>query len=110
MHPRDRQDADEHAREVVRQLGAMTPLRRRAVLAGLLGAGALAACQQAPPAPTAQGSVGGTRPAGTARPADATKPAPAEASQPKRGGMYKAASTTDAVSLHPYKTTDTASR
>ena len=30
--------------------------------------------------------------------------------QPKRGGVFKAANTTDAATLHPYKATDTASR
>src|SRR5262245_34076891 len=116
----------------------MRKLSRRRIVAaaGSLAAWPLLACQPAAAPTTAPTSAPATseptRPAAeatklaaeptkpaaaataaspTAAPA-ATKPAAAAASptgEPTRGGVFKQATTTEAVSFHPFKTTDTAS-
>ncbi|HEY3081907.1 MAG TPA: ABC transporter substrate-binding protein [Chloroflexota bacterium] len=112
--------------------------RRRIVAAtGGLAAWSLLACQPAAPATTAptpaeprpegtRAAAEATKPAASApaasptaaaapaptAPAAATKPSAVEAKptgEPKRGGVLKQATTTEAVSFHPFKTTDTAS-
>ncbi|HEV8637155.1 MAG TPA: ABC transporter substrate-binding protein [Chloroflexota bacterium] len=97
----------------------MRTLSRRRIIAAAGGLAALpllacepAAAQKKTPAPAEPTKP--TAAAPTAAPAAATKPAaaapaPAPTAEPKRGGVLKQAATTEAVSFHPFKTTDTAS-
>jgi peptide/nickel transport system substrate-binding protein len=94
----------------------------RPLLAALL-VPALAACASPPPAAPSAAAPGPTAPPTlqslpasglggkpSASPAAATSPSPSiAAGTPKRGGSFTEAATSDAVSFHPYLTTDTAS-